>query len=148
MLSPMTIASTKSIINGPASKVWETLRNFDGVERYLPVVKSSIVKGSSEGAERTCTVQMSHDQAPMLFEEKLVKVDEANRSLSYVIVDSSMPIDDYVGTIKVTDLGENKCEVEWSSKFNAKGILEKESTSMIEGIAAMGLDGLRKLHER
>lgn len=65
----MTFISTKLIIKAPASRVWETLRKFDGVERYLPVVKSSTVKGSGNGAERTCTVQMSHDQAPMLLEE-------------------------------------------------------------------------------
>lgn len=143
----MTFVSTKLIIKAPASRVWETLRKFDGVERYLPVVKSSTVKGSGDGAERTCTVQMSHDQAPMLLEEKLLDVDEVNRSLRYIIVNSSMPIDDYMGTMKVTELDESICEVKWSSTFNAKGISENESVGMIKGIHAMGLDGLRKLHE-
>jgi hypothetical protein len=118
----MAFISTKSIINAPASKVWETLRKFDGVERYLPVVKSSTVKGSGEGAERTCTVQMSHNQPPMLLEEKLVNVDEANMSLHYVIVNSSMPIDDYKGNMKVTELDENTCEVERSGSSSVKGV--------------------------
>jgi len=143
----MTFVSTKLIINAPASRVWETLRKFDGVERYLPVVKSSTVKGSGEGAERTCTVQISHDQAPMLLEEKLLDVDEVNRSLRYIIVNSSMPIDDYMGTMKVTELDESTCEVEWSSTFSTNGIPENELVGMFEGIYAMGLDGLRKLHE-
>jgi Polyketide cyclase / dehydrase and lipid transport len=105
----MTFVSTKLIINAPASRVWETLRKFDGVERYLPIVKSSSVKGSGKGAERTCTVQISHNQAPMLLEEKLFDVDEVNRSLRYIIVNSSMPIDDYMGTMKVTELDESTC---------------------------------------
>lgn len=143
----MTFVSTKAIIKAPANSVWETLRKFDGVERYLPVVKSSVVKGSGEGAERTCTVQMSHDQASMLLEEKLVKVDDANRSLDYIIINSSMPIHDYLGTMKVTEVDEKTCEVEWSSRFSAKGTPESELADMIRGIYSMGLDGLRKLHE-
>ena len=143
----MVFVSTKLIINAPASRVWETLRKFDGVERYLPVVKSSAVKGSGDGAERICIVKMSHDQEPMILEEKLLDVDEVNRSLRYIIVNSSMTIDDYMGTMKVTELDESTCEVKWSSTFSAKGITENELVGMIKRIYAMGLDGLRKLHE-
>jgi hypothetical protein len=58
----------------------------------------------------------------MLLEEKLVNVDEVNMSLHYVIVNSSMPIDDYKGNMKVTELDENTCEVEWSGSFSVKGV--------------------------
>jgi hypothetical protein len=72
----LTFILTKLIIDTLASREKETLLlKFDGIERYLPVAKSSTVKGSGDGAERKCTVQMSYDQAPMLLEEKLLDVE-------------------------------------------------------------------------
>jgi len=36
--------SEKITINSPAENVWKTLSTLDGVEKYLPVVKSSKIR--------------------------------------------------------------------------------------------------------
>ncbi|KKM78128.1 hypothetical protein LCGC14_1363170, partial [marine sediment metagenome] len=43
----------KTTINSPAENVWKTLSALDGVEKYIPVVKSSKIQGSGSGAQRS-----------------------------------------------------------------------------------------------
>jgi len=41
--------SEKITINSPAENVWKTLSALDGVEKYLPIIKSSKIQGSGSG---------------------------------------------------------------------------------------------------
>ena len=50
--------SHSSEINDSSEKLWDTLRSFGGVERYLPIVSKTIVEGTGQGAKRICDVQM------------------------------------------------------------------------------------------
>lgn len=50
----MSEAKVRKTINAPVDKVWKTIRDFDGIDRYLPVVASCSVEGSGVGAKRTC----------------------------------------------------------------------------------------------
>jgi len=54
----MAEVSVKQTIHVLAESVWETLRGFDGIDRYLPdVVASCSVEGVGAGAKRTCVLQ-------------------------------------------------------------------------------------------
>ncbi len=52
----MTNVSAKGTINASADDVWKTVGSFRDIEKYLPLVKSSVTEGSGLGAKRTCTV--------------------------------------------------------------------------------------------
>ncbi len=49
----MSKLSIKNKINASADKVFKTLSEFKGVERYTPMVASSAVEGTGPGAKRT-----------------------------------------------------------------------------------------------
>jgi len=57
-----------------------------------------------------------------------------------------LPLENYLGTVKVKDLGNERCEVEWSSIFEPKGMPEEEVVKMINDIYVSAIDGLKKLH--
>jgi len=57
-----------------------------------------------------------------------------------------LPVENYLGTVKVTDLGNDRCEVEWSSTFEPKGLPEEEVSKMINDVYVSAIDGLKKLH--
>ncbi|MEE8178714.1 MAG: SRPBCC family protein, partial [Nitrosopumilaceae archaeon] len=65
----------------------------------------------------------------------------------YAITSSTLPVENYLGTMKVYDLGNNTCEVEWSGSFEPKGMPEAEVVKMINDVYTMGLEGLKKLHQ-
>ena len=128
-------------IQAPAREVWETIRKFNRVEKFLPAVASCIVEGSGVGARRICTLQ----DGSKVF-ERLVTLDEQKQVLRYSVTQSHLPFESYLGTVKVTDSGDDTCAVEWSSTFDAVGLPEAEVTAMIEDLYAQAIEGLEKLH--
>ena len=67
-------------------------------------------------------------------------------TFSYSITSSPLPLVNYLSTVKVKDLGNEKCEVEWSSTFEPKGMAEEEVAKMMNDIYVTAIDGLKKLH--
>ncbi len=128
-------------IDAPAQEVWETLRDFDGVDEYLPSVASCAVEGSGIGARRVCTLQ----DGSRVF-ERLVTIDEQKRTLRYSVTQSQLPFESYLGTITVRDLGERKCRIDWSSTFDPIGMPEAQVISMIESMYSEAVEGLERLH--
>ncbi len=137
----MPSVSVVKSISAPADQVWASIRQFSGIENYLPMIAKSEVEGSGVGAKRTCT---TGDGAQLV--ERLEALDDTKRSLSYSIAEAPMPMDGYYGTMTVRDLGGGKCEVSWSSTFECPDGAADGMEKMLEGIYAAGIDGLEKLH--
>ena len=141
----MTNVSVKGIINASADDVWKTIRSFSEIEKYLPLVKSSVTEGSGLGTKRTCTIA-TPDGNEAKINEEITNFDENAKSLTYEIAGfSPFPFENYKATVKVTDAGNNTCELEWSSTFDAKGP-EAEVTKMMNDVYVAAIDGLKKLH--
>jgi len=141
----MTNVLVKGTINASADDVWKTVSSFSEIEKYLPFVKSSVTEGSGLGTKRTCTIA-TPDGNEAKFNEEITNFDENAKSLTYEIVGFiPFPFENYKGTVKVADVGNNTCEIEWSSTFNAKGP-EAEVTKMMNDVYVAAIDGLKKLH--
>jgi len=141
----MTNVSVKNTINVSADEIWKTLSSFRNVEKYIPLVKSSTVEGSGVGAKRTCIIP-NESGGEGKVEEELKSLDNDAKTFSYSITSSPMPLVNYLSTVKVKDLGNGRCEVEWSSTFEPKGMPEEEVAKMIKDIYLTALSGLKKLH--
>ena len=71
-------------------------------------------------------------------------MDDAWRTYSYAIIDSPLPVANYLSKIKVTGAGDNST-VEWSSEFDPKGVAEGEAADVVHGIYQAGFDNLQKM---
>jgi len=141
----MTNVTAKDTINAAADEVWKTLSSFGDVEKYIPLVKSTTVVGSGVGAKRTCIVP-NESGGEGKIEEELKSLDNDAKTFSYSITSSPMPFVNYLGTVKVKDLGNGRCEVEWSSTFEPKGMAEEEVVKILKDVYLTAIDGLKKLH--
>jgi len=141
----MTSVTVKDTINAVADEVWKTVSSFRNVEKYIPLVKSSTVEGSGVGAKRTCIIPSESGQEGKI-EEEIKSFDDDGKTFSYSITSSPMPLENYLSTVKVKDLGNGRCEIEWSSTFEPKGMPEEEVVKMINDIYVTAIDGLKKLH--
>ena len=139
----MTKVSVRSTINASAEDVWKTLRSFDRVERFLPLVSSSVVQGSGVGAERTCSINFGQGKTSKV--EKLENIDEETHTIRFTVIDARPPLRGMENTITVNKIDGNKSEV-FLGEFDPAGKPEEETKKMIEGIYSIALDGLRKLH--
>ena len=141
----MTNVVVKDTINAAADEIWKTLSSFRDVEKYIPLVKSSTVEGSGVGAKRTCIIP-NESGGEGKIEEEIKSFDENAKTFSYSITSSPLPVENYLGTVKVTALGNDRCEVEWSSTFEPKGLPEEEVSKMINDVYVSAINGLKKLH--
>jgi len=141
----VTNVVVKDTINAAADEIWKTLSSFRDVEKYIPLVKSSTVEGSGVGAKRTCIIP-NESGGEEKIEEEVQSFDNDAKTFSYSITSSPMPLENYLSTVKVKDLGNGRCEVEWSSIFEPKGMPEEEVAKMINDIYVTAIDGLKKLH--
>jgi len=55
--------------------MWKTVSSFRDIEKYLPLVKSSVTEGSGFGAKRTCTVG-TPDGKEAKINEEITNFDE------------------------------------------------------------------------
>ena len=143
----MTNIVEKTTINAPANEVWKTIRSFGGVEKYLPIVTHSVVEGNGVGSTRTCTIQGLGGQGDSKAIEKLDYINDEERTIAYSIIEAPMPVKNFVNTVQVIDLGNNKSEIEWQSSFESNGVPEDQAKKMIQDIIIMASKGLKKLHE-
>ena len=142
----MIHVSVKDTINAPADIVWKTVGAISNVEQYIPTIKSSTVQGSGLGAKRTCILTNEKGEEMGKIEEDIIAFNDDAKTYSYAITSAPFPVENYVGTVKVTDRGNNTCELEWSSECEAKGMTEEEVSNMLHDVYSSILNGLKKLH--
>lgn len=140
----MSKVSMNATIHASADDVWKTITDFNGLPKFVGAIAESSMKGSGIGAVRTLTLQ---DGGPPIV-ERLESLDEQAQVLSYSIIESPLPLQDYVAHMEVRDLGEGQCELKWSSTFQPKGAPEGEAIKVVEGVYSAGFEGLKKLFSR
>ncbi len=131
--------SVKVSIPEAADKVWQTLRDFGRINTWAPGITGLSLKGEGVGAVRTLTYQ---DGSQVV--ERLESLNDASRNLSYTILKSTLPVEGYVASLTVRDLGAAGSEVEWFSTFGAKGAAEQDVSRMLEVGYRKALSGLQK----
>lgn len=137
----MAKVAMKTVVKTSPEQLWETIRDFNGLAKFVEAVASSTQEGSGVGALRTLTLQ---DGGVIV--EKLESLDDGARSLTYSIVDSPLPVAEYLSRMQVSRGAAGESTLEWSSTFAPKGVSEQEAVQVIEGIYSMGFDGLKKLY--
>ncbi len=139
----MANVSMKSIINAPAKEVWATISDFNGLPNYIEAVVESRLEGEGVGSVRTFSLA---DGTVII--EKLLRIDNEARSLTYSILESALPMDDYMATMDLTGAGDSSCQLHWHSTFGfKKDSSEEQAVKTVEGVYSLGFAGLKKLHE-
>ena len=141
----MLIIAVKYTINAPADKVWETIKSYDYVEKYLPLVQKTEVQGSGVGATRICTFSQPDGSSSKVF-EKIESLGESQKTISISIADGVLPAINVISTTKVNALDGNKTELDLSWTAEPKGISEEDLRNYMLPIFKMLAEGLEKLH--
>jgi uncharacterized protein YndB with AHSA1/START domain len=130
-------------IDAPAENIWKTIRSYDNVESFNPLVTSSTITGTDEGSERVCQVQFGDQQAELF--ENLDLVDEENKTIKISVTKAPPPFGGQQITFQVKSFGENKAELLISTEV-ADG--NDQAAKGLEDVFQMMAEGLKKLHEK
>jgi len=122
-----------------SDKVWQTLRDFGGLDKWAPGIAGLSLRGAGVGAVRTLIYR---DGSRVV--ERLENLNDGARTLSYTILESTLAVEGYAASLTVRDLGTAGCEVEWYSTFGARGATEKEVSRLLAVSYRKALSALQK----
>ncbi|RJF80577.1 SRPBCC family protein [Oleomonas cavernae] len=120
-------------------QAWALIGDFCGIKNWHPAIATCELSEMDGAKIRTLTAK---DGAK--FVEKLVKWDDAGRSYTYAILESPLPVEKYVSTLKVEEDDEpGKVAIIWSSSFEPKGVSETDARKVVADIYVAGLLALK-----
>ncbi len=148
---PKTLKVTKSVtVAAPVDKTWAAIKDFDSLNKWHPGFSADeLQKGENNkvGAVRKLTVK----DGPS-FTEELLAFDDAKHTYKYRIVESPLPLRDYVSHISVTPGPNGGSHVTWVGTFKRKSTsdtppeAENDETALklVNGVYSGGVDNLKK----
>jgi NADPH:quinone reductase-like Zn-dependent oxidoreductase len=144
---PRVIRST--IIDAPIEAVWAVLRDFNGHDRWHPIVAESHVE-AERASDEIGAVRNFRLRNGAQLREQLLELDDRDHSFTYCILDSPIPLIGYVAKVtlkRVTD--GNRTFWDWRSQFATPPGLEAQLERMVgEEVYDGGIEAVRALVER
>lgn len=120
-----------SVIDAPAARVWERIRDFNGLARWHPAIRDSRIE-NGEPSDRVGCVRDFHLQNGDRIREKLLGLSDYDMFCTYSILESPMPLTDYVATLRLTPVTDgDRTFAEWTAEFNCA---EEEAEGLVTGI--------------
>lgn len=131
-----TLNTYESIrVSAPAAKAFAAVARWDALESWCPAFsKTEIVSGGNAvGSVRAITLK----DGPT-FTEELLALDPTGRSYKYKIIESPLPIVEYVSTVRVYDMGDYS-EIVWLASYKRRA--QENPTAETDDPAMMNLVG-------
>ncbi|ESX90858.1 SRPBCC family protein [Mesorhizobium sp. M0830] len=133
-----------TIVSAPIEAVWDVVRDFNGHDRWHPiVVESHIERGLY--SDRVGCVRNFRLANGTEMREKLLTLSDLEWALSYCLLDTPLPIFNYVAHVRLLPVTDGHHTFwEWLGRFDAPTGRETELASMIgNDIYQAGFDAVR-----
>lgn len=133
-----------AVIDAPVAEVWAVLRYFDSVQQWNPGVTEAVME-QGRAADRVGGIRRLSLPDGNIFRETLLALDDVARSFTYDIIESPLPVRDYVATQRFSPITmESRTYASWEANFEAA---PENMTEMVEtvgtGIFETGLKGMQ-----
>jgi uncharacterized protein YndB with AHSA1/START domain len=134
-----------SVINAPAARVWERVRDFNAMPRWHPRIRESRIE-NGEPSDRIGCVRDFRLQNGDRIREKLLGLSDHDLFFTYAILESPMPLTEYVATLRLTPVTDgDRTFAEWSAEFDCA---EEVADDLVAGIGGNvfqgGFDALKR----
>ncbi|HET6157003.1 MAG TPA: SRPBCC family protein [Dongiaceae bacterium] len=122
---------TSSVIDAPASRIWELVRDFNGLPSWHPGIADSRIEGN-QPADRVGCIRNFNLKGGGNIREQLLSLSDYDYACSYSILVSPMGVENYIATLKVTPITDgDRTFAEWSAEFDCAPEREAELARLI-----------------
>ncbi|MEO7007980.1 MAG: SRPBCC family protein [Caldimonas sp.] len=140
----MQRVTRSAVIDAPVDRLWAVLRDFNSHAFWHPAIEASEIEGRDAGTQVGCVRSFALRDGNRL-REQLLSLDDHAHTLTYCVLDGTLPLRRYVATLQVksvTDGGRSFWH--WSSTFEAPPGREAELALLVGGaVYQAGFDGMR-----
>jgi hypothetical protein len=136
---------TSAVIQAPANEVWQSIRDFNGLPDWHPVVGTSRIEEGRPADQVGCIRAFELVDGARI-REQLLALSDYDYSFAYSILESEMGVENYIATVKLTPVTETgHTFAEWSAEFACPADREAELVEMIgQNVFAAGFKALNE----
>ncbi|MEL6522598.1 MAG: SRPBCC family protein [Pseudomonadota bacterium] len=134
-----------SVIGASAERVWERVRDFNGLPKWHPRIRDSRIEDALP-ADKVGCIRNFHLQNGDGLREQLLGLSDYDMFCTYSILESPMPLWDYIATIRLTPITDGeRCFIEWTAEFSCAPTDESDLVGGIGGdVFQGGFDALKR----
>jgi hypothetical protein len=136
---------TSSVIDAPAARVWERVRDFNALPRWHPRIRESRIE-NGEPADKVGCVRDFNLQNGDRIRERLLGLSDYDMFCTYTILESPMPLTGYIATLRLTPVSDgNRTFIEWTAEFECEDSVADDLTTGIgTNVFQAGFDALKR----
>ena len=126
----MKTLKEKAVFNSAASNLWKILSDVTRCD-WIDTIDSIEMEGD-------CRV---FEMAGMgKIKERIIKLDNGSMELQYSAVETSTPINHHLATIKIFEVANNECMLDWTTEIDPEIFADAIHQGML-----ISISGLRKV---
>jgi hypothetical protein len=135
-----------SVIDAPADTVWQSIRDFNGLPSWVPVVAESRIENYQPADKIGCVRNFRLKDGGMI-REQLLALSDFDYACTYSILESPMGVENYVATLKLTPVTDgNRSFAEWTAEFDCDPVRERALSEQVgQGVFQAAFDNLKRL---
>jgi hypothetical protein len=136
---------TSSIVDAPAERVWDQIRDFNGLPAWHPGIADSRIEGN-EPSDKVGCIRNFHTRDGGRIREQLLALSDYDYACTYAILESPMGVSNYTATIRLVPVTDgNRTFCEWTAAFDCDPGREQELQDLIgQGVFQAGMDALQR----
>ena len=136
---------TSSVIDAPAARVWERVRDFNALPRWHPRIRESRIE-NGEPADKVGCVRDFNLQNGDRIRERLLGLSDYDMFCTYTILESPMLLTGYIATLRLTPVSDgNRTFIEWTAEFECEdGVADELVTGIGTNVFQAGFDALKR----
>jgi len=141
----VALVYVSSVIDASAGAVWGRVRDFNGVPDWHPGIAESHIEHGFPPDKVGCVRNFRLRNGDAL-REQLLALSDYEFFCTYAILDSPMPLSNYVATLRLLPITDGeRCFVEWSAEFDCAPADEAELVRAIgQDVFQGGFDALKQ----
>jgi hypothetical protein len=105
------------VIDAPIEKVWGLIRDFNGMPKWHPFIRDSMIEGGLPSDAVGC-VRNFHLANGGQLREQLLSLSDRDHECIYCILESPLPVTGYVAGYRVLPITEgDRTFIDWWAEF-------------------------------
>jgi hypothetical protein len=128
----MTRIFVSSVVDAPADKVWARIRDFNALPNWHPAIAESRIEGD-EPSDKVGCIRNFRLQNGDQIREQLLGLSDFDMFCTYSMLDSPMPLTNYVATFRITPVTDGERSfLEWNAEFDCS---PEDEADLVGGIS-------------
>jgi hypothetical protein len=134
-----------TIVDAPADRVWSLIRDFNGHDRWHPLVKRSVVERGQPADKVGCVRRFVLADGAEL-REQLLTLSDLEQTYSYCLLDTPIPLFNYVAHVRLMPVTDgDRTFWSWEGRFTTRPGEEEPMMKLVgEQVYDAGFEAIRR----